>query len=350
MTQETIIENIATREQLINRVEVLDKVKELLLIPRMQFTTTQGVADFYEVTPKAISSIVNRHRIELDEDGLTKVSRKDALARLIQNEEGVRCDEDVLYTETKQFVEVFLSDKYSVKISNGPTLVFPKRAVLRIGMLLRDSEVAKEVRTQLLNIEEATSEEVKVVEIDKEMELLEKAVGAAFLNNNVEEFIAAMQEIQKYNNRYSAEAYKALEEENAELKESIYEMGLIIENLKLSNEAMAEEISTIATVEVYRRVIITMMTRLAEKKRYTSPYLCYQQLYAILRNDYEIDLTGRRYSLTVNERKQKSKIDCLETMEEWNIATKVGTAMCYKANVDIDDLLYQIKEYGEQSK
>ncbi|NKX10808.1 Bro-N domain-containing protein [Bacillus cereus] len=39
-------------------------------------------------------------------------------------------------------------------------------------MLLRDSEVAKEVRTQLLNIEEHTATEVKTYEIDYEQEVL----------------------------------------------------------------------------------------------------------------------------------------------------------------------------------
>ncbi|PFE66379.1 hypothetical protein CN322_03095 [Bacillus thuringiensis] len=39
-------------------------------------------------------------------------------------------------------------------------------------MLLRDSEVAKEVRTQLLNIEEHAATEVKTYEIDYEQEVL----------------------------------------------------------------------------------------------------------------------------------------------------------------------------------
>ena len=46
--------------------------------------------------------------------------------------------------------------------------VFPQRAIPRIGMLLRDSDVAKEVRTQLLNIEEKASGETKTHDIDEE--------------------------------------------------------------------------------------------------------------------------------------------------------------------------------------
>ncbi|ABK85515.1 hypothetical protein BF32_112 [Bacillus thuringiensis] len=56
--------------------------------------------------------------------------------------------------------------------------IFTKRAILRIGMLLRDSEVAKEVRTQLLNIEENTATEIKTYEIDHETELHTKLVRA----------------------------------------------------------------------------------------------------------------------------------------------------------------------------
>ena len=45
-------------------------------------------------------------------------------------------------------------------------------------MLLRDSEVAKEIRTQLLNIEEKTSNETKTHDIDEEQSLM-LSVGMA---------------------------------------------------------------------------------------------------------------------------------------------------------------------------
>ena len=46
-------------------------------------------------------------------------------------------------------------------VPNRGLKIFPRRAILRIDMLLRDSSVAREVRTQLLNIEEKTSDDVK---------------------------------------------------------------------------------------------------------------------------------------------------------------------------------------------
>lgn len=340
---EEIIINVAVREELINRVEVLDKVKQLLLIPGMQFTTAQGVADFYDVDVANIkTNIVKRHRAELESDGMIVLSRKDVLERYCQNDNGV--------IKHKTHIEIPLEDGTSINIGNGKNLLFTRRSILRVGMLLRDSAVAMEVRTQLLNIEEQVAPEVKVAEIDKEMEILQRVVGAAFMNNDIDGFVKAMQDLKSYNNRYSEEAFKALEEENFELKESIAEMSDLVESLTLTNKALSEEIATVATVETYRRVIISMMIRIAEKKKYSTPYLCYQQLYTILRNDYELDLAGRRYSLSVYERKQKSKIDCIETKEEWNKALKVATAMCNRENVTIDDLLLQLEKTEESDK
>lgn len=340
---EEIIINVAVREELINRVEVLDKVKQLLLIPGMQFTTAQGVADFYDVDVANIkTNIVKRHRAELESDGMIVLSRKDVLERYCQNDNGV--------IKHKTHIEIPLENGTSINIGNGKNLLFTRRSILRVGMLLRDSTVAMEVRTQLLNIEEQVAPEVKVAEIDKEMEMLQRVVGAAFMNNDIDGFVKAMQELKSYNNRYSEEAFKALEKENFELKESIAEMGDLVDSLKLTNKALSEEIATVATVETYRRVIISMMIRIAEKKQYSTPYLCYQQLYTILRNDYEIDLTGRRYSLSVYERKQKSKIDCIETKEEWNKALKVAVAMCDRENVIINDLLLQLERSEESDK
>ena len=251
---EEIIINVAVREELINRVEVLDKVKQLLLIPGMQFTTAQGVADFYDVDVANIkTNIVKRHRAELESDGMIVLSRKDVLERYCQNDNGV--------IKHKTHIEIPLENGTSINIGNGKNLLFTRRSILRVGMLLRDSTVAMEVRTQLLNIEEQVAPEVKVAEIDKEMEMLQRVVGAAFMNNDIDGFVKAMQELKSYNNRYSEEAFKALEKENFELKESIAEMGDLVDSLKLTNKALSEEIATVATVETYRRVIISMMIR-----------------------------------------------------------------------------------------
>ena len=55
-------------------------------------------------------------------------------------------------------MEIEFDENTKLVVPNVGIILFPKRAILRMGMLLRDSEVAKEVRTQLLNITEKVIE------------------------------------------------------------------------------------------------------------------------------------------------------------------------------------------------
>lgn len=342
---EILIQRVEIREELINRIEILDKVKQLFMSPRLDFITVQAIADYYEVPTTTIrNSVISLHRDELVKDGMITVTRNDILDRLGEESSDVK--------KGRGGIEVVIDGSKNLKFSNGKTLVLPRRAVLRVGMLLRDSYVAREVRTQLLNIYEATEKvapEVIEKNFNMETNLIEKAIGSAF-ENNMEKFLNAIQNLNTHDNRYTEEAYKALEQENLTLKESIAELNGLIESLRLTNKVLSEEIDTVTSVETYRRVIISMMIRISAKKGFSSPYLCYKELYTILRNDYEIDLAGRKYSLSEDERTGKSNIDCISTIEEWKIALKISTAMCYKNNVTIDDLINQLNKVEEEEK
>ena len=57
------------RDNLVNRVEVLEKVKNLLLLPELEMATTQQVADFYGVKVDTIKQLVKTNRTELESDG-----------------------------------------------------------------------------------------------------------------------------------------------------------------------------------------------------------------------------------------------------------------------------------------
>lgn len=83
---------------------------------------------------KIITRINNTSATFLTEDGL----------RLYKNKEIKEMLETV--ENTKNLHDV------GFKIPPRGLILIPKRALLRIGMLLRDSEVAKEVRSRLLDI------------------------------------------------------------------------------------------------------------------------------------------------------------------------------------------------------
>lgn len=164
--QENLVTMSNLRSQLIDRVEVLSKVKALFLIPGIEMMSTSMVANFYEVDRKIIFQTFTRHEEEILYDGVEQLCLKEMRARL-QNEVSLK------------------NRSYFVKLANGEeapihskSFYFSPRAVLRIGMLLRDSEVAKEVRTQLLNTFEQAEPEQKVAALDEEGIMLVNIIRA----------------------------------------------------------------------------------------------------------------------------------------------------------------------------
>lgn len=127
-TDLTLLDARADRDELVGCTEVLDKVGVLRTLPDDLHLTTDMVAEFYEVPVKTIQTVVSRNREELDEDGIVIYSR-------------------ALFEET-----------FTLKVSSSASsfMLYNRRAVLRIGMLLRDSDVARRVRDMLLSVE-ATS-------------------------------------------------------------------------------------------------------------------------------------------------------------------------------------------------
>nr|WP_290224299.1 DNA-binding protein [Trichocoleus desertorum] len=113
--------------------EVLNKTKALFfaLWQGVGLATSAQLAEFYETDVETVQKLSQRHRDEFEADGLKTLRGK----------------------EVKDVVDIL-----SIS-SKAPNLtIWPPRAALRLGMLLRDSEIAKAVRTSLLNaVEYATA-------------------------------------------------------------------------------------------------------------------------------------------------------------------------------------------------
>lgn len=159
--EDGLITNPALRSQYIDRVEVLDRVNTLVLLPNSTIATTQMVAEFYNVDQQAIYSVLYDHKSEIQSDGYRTVKSSDLINRIDSpsSKEGV---------SVKRIKGGYLVND-THKISYSKIGIFTKRAILRIGMLLRDSLVAREVRTCLLN---GFEKQVMISRVDEEDKLL----------------------------------------------------------------------------------------------------------------------------------------------------------------------------------
>ena len=61
----------------IERVDVLNKVKELFLLPTMEMMSTQMFAEFYEATVTAIKNLYVRNKEEIDTDDVKSTRRNE---------------------------------------------------------------------------------------------------------------------------------------------------------------------------------------------------------------------------------------------------------------------------------
>lgn len=190
MNELQFIDDRTLRDSRISRVEVLERVKNLLLIHGTEFATVKQVAEFYEVDIDTIKKICQRHFDELSDDGVRIEKMENFLKGL-----------DFTFQKERNKAVITYNDGTTLTVTNRGLKVFPRRAILRIGMLLRDSAVAKEVRTQLINIEEKTSNEVKTEDIDEEERLINN-VGKAFASGNINDLLKATTEYNAFQNRH----------------------------------------------------------------------------------------------------------------------------------------------------
>ncbi|EJQ98546.1 hypothetical protein [Bacillus cereus] len=178
--EETFIIDANVRNSYMNRVDALEKVKGLLLLPNLEMATTRQVAEFYGVHVQTISTVVNDNREELQGDGYVSMSAGDIKKSVLRD-----THKTVVKNGAGRYTITHDGKTYDMPYSK--TNLFPRRATIRVGMLLRDSEIAKEVRTQLLNVEEKATKEVKVADINEE-QTLHMAVGIVLSSGDLMAF------------------------------------------------------------------------------------------------------------------------------------------------------------------
>lgn len=127
-----------------DNIHKLELVKEILTISKTDIVTVKMCAEYFEVNERRIRQVVAEIKEELEENGLKVYSKAEFLKEI-----------NVPLRNNQQ-----LNGKSILTFEDGTELVFPnrglilmtKRTVLNIGMLLKNSKVAKELRRRILDI------------------------------------------------------------------------------------------------------------------------------------------------------------------------------------------------------
>jgi hypothetical protein len=187
---DALIESKTLREKVINRTDVLDKVKKLVLLPNDLHVTVEMAANYFEVGEEVMNMVIKRNRHELEEDGLKTVEGKGL---------------------------VYIKNTCKINSKARHLTLITRRSMLRIGMLLRDSHVAKSIRDYLLNVEEVSKEKAPEV-IDealvkqklKEIELKSMRAETAKKNAAIKEAKLMMEFTNSYKDKLSPESITAM--------------------------------------------------------------------------------------------------------------------------------------------
>lgn len=317
---DNLIDNKKLRDENIKHIEVLGKVKELVLLPEFNLMTTEQVATYYEVPVKTIKTCYRRNKNEIDEDGTCLKSVKDF--------QKFHCETLV---KTQSCAEFQLSDSQTVKVPNRGLRCFTQRAVLRFGMLLRDSVVAREVRTQLLNIHQKATEEQKQADINEEL-ALRMEFGNAMVDNDPLKIFTAFTSLIDFKNRH----IEKLEKENSKLTDN---------NVKLKNDnkALAGDILEWNVRDSLRKGVNTLA-----HARNMSISLAWNLLYQEAYYKYNLNLRSRREYQQATNKKKVSMLDLLRTETEWRMMVSSLAALCESQEVPVEWVFKVAKLSPEQ--
>ena len=301
---DTMVDDKELRQKYIDRTEVLDKVKQLFLIPQFEMVTINQVAEFYEVELKAIQMCIMRNTDEIYSDGVALKKPQD-FAKFSKSTSCLLPE----ISKTKNSTIYQIAENVNVVIPNRGVRCFSKRAVLRFGMLLRDSKIAKEVRTQLLNVFERTESEnpsAITVEIDNEKELLNN-IALAYTTGNPVEILQATAAHAAYLKRHN----EKLSQENAELTEKN-------ETLTKDNDILTGNI-----LEWSNRSSANKVVRLMAQKLGWEYGKCWNAIYDELKYKHGINLKLRK---SFSKRQSAPYLEFLKE-DEWECLYKTIAAM-----------------------
>lgn len=223
-----LIESRTLRDEHVFKEEVLLKVKAIPELPGSIEITTDMAAAYYDVPTATIRTALGRNREEFNEYGEVRVLKGASL---------------------KQFKSE-LQDESLFKGVNSLT-VFNRRGLLRLGMLLTDSEVAKSVRHYLLNVEQGSPKELAIWAAQREMTRIERRQ----LTDSIKEFYQGTLKKGYEYSTFTNLVYKTIFDKNATQMKELYELE---KGESLRDSLTTEDLKKVVNVEKTIAVLIQL--------------------------------------------------------------------------------------------
>jgi len=302
-------ENInMTREQraaLLDRIDVLNKVKALMLLPEIFMVTVKQLAEYFEESEENIRKCYSTHKAELSSNGAVNLTPSQLREQLT--------GKNFTSVGSRSGQLVCINDDCYFEMNNRGAVFFPPRAILNMAMLLPKSRVAREIRTQLLNITEAAMPQERVAAIENEQEMLAD-IGRAYASGDIAAFAAASSKYSGYLNRNLAAATEQITALNTE-KAALNEV-----NAMLSEKALVWE---------PRRTLNALIRAIAASAFDHKYSAAWDRFYRELKYRTGITITKR-----TGFRAGKPALDSVRE-NEWPQLMKVIASLCYDYCVDV---------------
>ncbi|MFJ8757382.1 hypothetical protein [Streptomyces cyaneofuscatus] len=147
-TEVALLESRALRVEQMGRVDILDKVKSLVMLPDGIHVRTEDVARYFEVSTASVRRLTDRHQGEFAENGL----------RVLRGSDLQSFHSDMMSLWKGEGVESYPQAATQLRL-------YTRRTVLNVAMLLRDSDIARCVRTYLLDAEGTLRAEYEALDV-----------------------------------------------------------------------------------------------------------------------------------------------------------------------------------------
>lgn len=142
MVLNDILEKEELRQEILDNnksLDIMDKYKTITTINNMEYETLDRVAEYFEVDYTCIRVLIQRNKEELINNGLLILNGSKTREILVEH--------NLCSTNYRGY---FITDNR--KFANKSNTLVNKRCFLNMAMLLRDSKVAQEIRSKMLDI------------------------------------------------------------------------------------------------------------------------------------------------------------------------------------------------------